>query len=137
MTTPQKEAVPVRFTYTPDFFNHQDKTEVILEMIPGGDPSIFDKVMAATIADERTLKAVQDNQNADFSPNPDAGYTSFKFFYDAKTGKVVKIVWEFEKGKLIDNETKTLYSQMNSLPPKVVRALYEIPVIVLGVLKGA
>ena len=137
MTTPQNEAVPVRFTYNPDFLKTEGKTQATLEMVPGGDPSIFDKVSAAVIADEKTLKSVQDTENADFSPNPEIGYTSFKFFYDAKTGKVTKIVWEFEKQSLIDDEIDNLYTQLNSLPPKAVRALYEIPQVILGVLQGA
>ena len=137
MTTPQNEAVPVSFSYNPDFLNNQGKTQVTLEMVQGGDPSIFDKVSAAVIADEKTLKSVQDTVNADFSPNPQIGYTSYKFFYDARTGKAVKIVWEFEKQSLVDSETENLYTQLNSLPPKAVRALYEVPRVILGVLQGA
>ena len=137
MTTPQNEAVPVSFTYNPDFLNTESKTQATLEMVTGGDPSIFDKVSAAVIADEKTLKAVQDTVNADFSPNEEIGYTSYKFFYDARTGKIVKIVWEFEKTSLIDDETENLYTQLNSLPPKAIRALYEVPQVILGVLQGA
>ena len=137
MTTPQNEAVPVSFSYNPDFLNNQGKTQVTLEMVQGGDQSIFDKVSAAVIADEKTLKSVQDTVNADFSPNPQIGYTSYKFFYDARTGKAVKIVWEFEKQSLVDSETENLYTQLNSLPPKAVRALYEVPRVILGVLQGA
>ena len=137
MTTPQNEAVPVKFTFNPDFLNNQEITQATLEMVSGGDPSIFDKVSAAVIADEKTLKSVQDTVNADFSPNPQIGYTSYKFFYDARTGKAVKIVWEFEKQSLIDDETENLYTQLNFLPPKAVRALYEIPRVILGILQGA
>lgn len=137
MTTPQNEAVPVRFTYSPDFLKTREKMEATLEMVTGGDPSIFDKVLAALIADGKTLKAVQDSENAEFSPNPDAGYTSYQLFLDTHTGKVVKIVWEFEKQSLADDETKKLYTQLNSLPPKAVRVLYEVPQVILGVLQGA
>ena len=137
MTTPQNEAVPVSFNYNPDFLRTQGKTQATLEMVSGGDPSIFDKVSAAVIADQKTLKAVQDTANADFSPNEEIGYTSYKFFYDTRTGKIVKIVWEFEKQSLVDSETKNLYTQLNSLPPQAVRALYEIPRVILGVLQGA
>lgn len=137
MTTPQNEAVPVRFTYNPDFLKTLEKMEATLEMVTGGDPSIFDKVLAAVIADGKTLKAVQDSENAEFSPNPDAGYTSYQLFLDTHTGKVVKIVWEFEKQSLADDETKKLYTQLNSLPPKAVRVLYEVPQVILGVLQGA
>lgn len=137
MTTPQNEAVPVRFAYNPDFLKTEGKSQATLEMVQGGDPSIFDKVSSAVIADEKTLRSVQDTVNADFSPNEQIGYTSLKFFYDARTGKVVKIVWEFEKQSLIDDETENLYTQLNSLPPKAVRALYEVPRVILGVLQGA
>ena len=137
MTTPQNEAVPISFTYNPDFLNNQEITQATLEMVQGGDPSIFDKVSAAVIADEKTLKAVQDTANADFSPNPQIGYTSYQLFFDPHTGKVVKIVWEFEKQILVDDEIDSLYTQLNSLPPKAVRALYEIPRVILGVLQGA
>ena len=137
MTTPQNETVPVSFIYNPDFLRTQEKIQATLEMVQGGDPSIFDKVSAAVIADEKTLKAVADSENADYSSNLDAGYTSFQLFYDPKTGKVVKIVWEFEKQSLIDDETENLYTQLNSLPPKAVRVLYEVPRVILGVLQGA
>ena len=137
MTTPQNEAVPVSFSYNPDFLKTEGKTQATLEMVQGGDPSIFDKVSAAVIADEKTLKSVQDTVNADFSPNEEIGYTNYKFFYDARTGKAVKIVWEFEKQSLVDSETENLYTQLNSLPPKAVRALYEVPRVILGVLQGA
>src|SRR4030067_2694608 len=46
MTTPQNEAVPISFTYNPDFLNNQEITQATLEMVQGGDPSIFDKVSA-------------------------------------------------------------------------------------------
>jgi len=137
MTTPQNEAVPVRFTYNPDFLKTQEKTQATLEMVSGGDPSVFDKVLAAVIVDGKTLKAVQDSENADFSPNEDAGYTSYQLFLDPHTGKVVKIVWEFETENLADNDTNKLYTSLNSLPPTAVRALYEIPQVILGVLQGA
>ena len=137
MTTPQNEAVPVSFSYNPDFLKTEGKTQATLEMVQGGDPSIFDKVSAAVIADEKTFRAVQDTEHADFSPKKEAGYVSYQLFYDAKTGKVVKIVWEFEKQSLIDDKTKNLYTQLNSLPPKAVRALYEVPQVILGVLQGA
>lgn len=137
MTTPQNEAVPVNFSYNPDFLNNNQQIQATLEMENGGDPSIFDKVSSAVIFDERSLKAVTDSENADFSPNPDAGYRSYQLFYDPKTGKVVKIVWDFEKRNLVDEETAKLYGQLNSLPSKAVRILYEIPVVILGVLKGA
>ena len=137
MTTPQNEAVPVSFAYNPDFLRTEVKTQATLEMVQGGDPSIFDKVSAAVIADQKTLKSVQDTEHADFSPNPQIGYTNFKFFYDAEKGKVVKIVWEFEKQSLVDGEIENLYTQLNSLPPKAVRALYEVPRVILGVLQGA
>ena len=137
MTTPQNEAVPVSFTYNPDFLNTEGKIQATLEMVQGGDPSIFDKVSAAVIADGKTLRSVQDTVNADFSSNEEVGYTNYKFFYDARTGKVVKIVWEFEKQSLIDSEIDNLYTQLNSLPSKAVRTLYEIPRVILGVLQGA
>ena len=137
MTTPQNEAVPVSFAYNPDFLRTEGKTQATLEMVQGGDPSIFDKVSAAVIADQKTLKSVQDTEHADFSPNEEIGYTSYKFFYDTRTGKIVKIVWEFEKQSLVDCEIENLYTQLNSLPPKAVRALYEVPRVILGVLQGA
>ena len=137
MTTPQNEAVPVSFAYNPDFLRTEGKTQATLEMVQGGDPSIFDKVSAAVIADQKTLKSVQDTEHADFSPNEEIGYTSYKFFLDTKKGKVTKIVWEFEKQSLVDSEIENLYTQLNSLPPKAVRALYEIPRVILGVLQGA
>lgn len=137
MTTPQNEAVPVRFTYNPDFLNNHDSIQATLEMEAGGDPSIFDKVSSAVISDEKSLKAAADSENADYSPNPDAGYESFQLFYDPKTGKVVKIVWDFEKQNLVDAKTANLYAQLNSLPPRATRIFYEIPVVILGILKGA
>ena len=137
MTTPQNEAVPVSFAYNPDFLRTEVKTQATLEMVQGGDPSIFDKVSAAVIADQKTLKSVQDTEHADFSPNEEIGYTSYKFFLDTKKGKVTKIVWEFEKQSLVDSEIENLYTQLNSLPPKAVKTLYEVPRVILGVLQGA
>ena len=137
MTTPQNEAVPVSFSYNPDFLKTEGKTQATLEMVPGGDPSIFCKMSASRNSFLKTFRAVQDTEHADFSPNKESGYVSYQLFYDAKTGKVVKIVWEFEKQSLIDDKTKNLYTQLNSLPPKAVRALYEVPQVILGVLQGA
>lgn len=137
MTTPQNEAVPVSFAYNPDFLRTEGKTQATLEMVQGGDPSIFDKVLSAVIADEKALKAIQDTENADFLPNPDIGYTSYQLFLDPNTGKVVKIIWEFEKQNLIDDEIGKLYTELNFSPPKAVRALYEVPRVILGVLQGA
>ena len=131
METPQKEVVRVFFKYTPNYNKGNQNMTAVLEMDEHGDPSIFEKTLPAVIADQKSLMSAQNQQTPDLSANSEAGYKQISLL-TSKTGKVVKITWDFSKDDL-DEETKTHYNKLGKYPPKLLSFLYEIPNFIIGI----
>lgn len=136
METIEKEVTAVKLTHLTGIPKNQDKITIILELPENGDPSIFNKVLPAVIADGQSLNSALDPQKANFSPNESVGYESLNLALRQSTGQTVKITWSFEKGKL-GPELPNLYSKLSIYPEPILRFLYEIPNFTIGLLSGA
>lgn len=135
METPAGEVTGVTFKYTPSFTRKDDKIIATLEMPENGDPSIFNKVIEAIIADEQSLSAARDPQKANLTANGKSGYNSIKLAVSPKSGQTTKITWEFDK-KNLSKQLNSSYSQINKVPNFSLKFLYGLPGFIIGLLKG-
>lgn len=135
METVQNEVTGVRFRYTTSFNRESQTIEVTLEMPEEGDPSIFNKVLPAVIADRQSLEATKDIEKANLSANEQAGFSNLKLAVRPETKQTVKISWSFEKANLED-DLKNLYSKLDKYPEPILKVLYEFPSLVMGLLSA-
>lgn len=135
METLENEVVGVNFIFYPAFPKGRDTIEVILEKPEKGDPSIFNKVLSAVIADEQTLNSARDIKSANLSANYEAGYKSINIYIDPANEKTTKIVWEFGKNEFEEDLIKS-YDQLNRYPTFLLKILYGIPIFIISALSG-
>lgn len=126
METPAREVTPVRFKYNTGFPKNQHTIQAILELPEGNDPSIFNKVMPAVIADRESLESARDPQKANLGANQQAGYSALNLALTPTTNQTVKIIWNFEK-RAFDEETQKLYRKLEKLPEFLTRILFTLP----------
>jgi len=135
METLDKEVTGVRLIHQTGFAKSQTKITVVLELAENGDPSIFNKVLPAIIADEQSLNSARDPQKANLSENVNVGYTNIDLSLRESTGQTINIKWDFQKENL-NPELPSLYSKLNIYPEPLLRFLYAFPSIILGILSG-
>lgn len=135
METLEKEVIEVRFSYTPSYASGDEEIVAILEMTEKGDPSIFDKVLPALVADEQSLDSARDAQKANFSANDKAGYSRLEIIKDSRGDKSVKITWIYKKDQLNEN-IKEDYLKIGKYPPAILETLYTIPNFLVSLVKG-
>lgn len=131
METLEKEVVGVRLKHDTAFAKNQNVITLTLEKEEKGDPSIFNKVLPAVIADKQSLDAATDPKKANLAPNPNAGYKSIKLLVLPQTGQTAQVVWEFEKSKLPD-DLKSKYQKLGNLPSPILKFLYTLPHFILS-----
>jgi len=131
MVTPEKEVVGIRLKYDTGFTADSSIIRLTLEKEEKGDPSIFDKVLPAVIADKQSLDSARDPQKANLSANQQAGYKSIKLLVLPETNKTAQIVWEFDKFNLPD-DLKSKYKRLEKFPPGVLKFLYTLPHFILS-----
>ena len=134
METPQGEVATVRVNQSTAFGYDLDKIILSVEREVGGDPSIFDKVLPAVVADEQALKSAQNPIDQNLGPNEKYGYNSITIEY-SDTQKPIKIAWEFDKAKTGDNLLRE-YEKLNKIPPSLLKTSYTIYSTVILLLSG-
>ena len=135
METLDKEVIEVRFTYTPSYTSQDQEITAVLEMTEKGDPSIFDKVLPALIADSQSLDTARDPQKANFGPSEKAGYSKLEITKDSKGDKTIKISWTYQKENLNEN-LKNDYQKIGKFPESLLRILYAIPGFLVSLVRG-
>lgn len=135
METIEKEVTGVRFMYDPAFTSDKKQIMAILEMPDGGDPSLFNKVLPAVVADDQTVKSAQDIERANLAANQKAGYSKIDLLVKPQTKQVVKISWTFDKNDL-EEDLKKDYQKLSKYPKPVFKFLYGFPHLILGLLAG-
>lgn len=133
METPQGEVTGIKVRYNPAFTKDQNIIQVTLEMPQGGDPSIFNKVMPAVIADKQSLDSARDPLKANLGSNESAGYEKITLFVKNETNQTTKIVWEFKKQSL-GEEINKKYARLATYPIGLLKWLYGLPHLVLSLL---
>lgn len=135
METPQGEVTGIRLKYDPSFTKGKNTIQVTLEMPENGDPSIFNKVLPAVISDKQSLDSARDPQKANLNANQELGYEKLSLFTKKETNQTTKIIWEFKKESL-GNQLNEQYSKLYRYPPALLKILYNIPSLTLGLLAG-
>ena len=122
MVTNENEITPVEFTHDTAIARNQNKIIVILQMPEGADPSIFHKVIPAVVSDAQTVSGLEDLEDANLGPSEELGYNKVEL-YKSTSGKVIEIVWEFDKDKLT-KDSKVYYNNLYQYPEWLVKILY-------------
>jgi len=104
-------------------------------MPEGGDPSIFNKVLAAVVADDQTVKSAQDIERANLAANQKAGYSKIDLMIKPETKQVLKISWTFDKNDL-EEDLKKDYQGLSKYPKPIFGFLYGLPSLIMGLLSG-
>jgi hypothetical protein len=135
METLEKEVIGVRFKYQTGFSKNEDKIEAVLEMPEKGDPSIFNKVLSAVIADRQSLEAAQDPQKANLSVNQSVGYQQIRLAVKPETKQTIKIIWDFDKTSLGEDLHRD-YLKLERFPTFLLKILYGLPNLIIGLFSG-
>ena len=131
METKEGEIIKVKLTHDTAFSQKVDKVNMVLEM-DGGDPSVFNKVLPAVIADKQTIISIVDPKRMNTESNPDAHYNKIDFTTKPETGQVTKVIWEFNK-EFLTSRNEDLYNKIYSHPEPILKGLYKLQRIILEV----
>lgn len=135
METLDKEVIEVRFKYTPSYTSQENEVIATLEMTEKGDPSIFDKVLPALVADEQSLNTARDPQKANFSASEKALYSKLEITKDSRGDKTTKLVWTYNKEQ-VGKDIKEDYLKLAKYPQSILETLYTIPSYLRDLVKG-
>src|SRR3989344_3824779 len=124
MITNENEVTPVEFIHDTAIARNQNKIIAMLQMPQNADPSIFHKVIPAVVSDTRTVLAIEDPEDANLGPNEQIGYNGVELNHSS-SGKVIEIVWEFNKEKLVKG-SQVYYDKLYEYPEWLVKNLYTI-----------
>ncbi len=122
METNAGEIVKVRFIHDTAFSKSTANITATLEMVQGGDPSVFDKVLPAVIADKQTIISIDDPNKINLNANPEQGYDKIEFT-KSETDKVIKVVWQYNKEVFV-NKNKDLYNKIYGYRERLLVGLY-------------
>lgn len=133
METLEKEVVGVRLKHNTAFEKNQKVITLTLEMEEKGDPSIFNKVMPAVIADQQSLSSAREPEKANLSANEEVGYNGIKLSVIPERKQTTQVIWEFEKSNLPE-ELKSKFKKLENLP--ALGFLYSLPHFILSLFSG-
>lgn len=132
METLQKEVITVRFKYNPAFEKSTNKITATLEMVEGGDASIFVKTLPALISDVQSLQSALDPKKADLAANQNVGYDLIELSLKPSTGQTIRISWDFSKTNVVRLETQ--YRKLAKFPTPLLKMIYSLPHSIIGFL---
>src|SRR5579872_6692939 len=90
MQTNQNEVVGVKLTHDTGFAKGDNTITLTLEKEEKGDPSIFEKVLPAVIADKASLNIALDPKQSNIESTTEASYQSFKVDDRSSSQKATK-----------------------------------------------
>jgi len=124
MQTNQNEVVGVKLTHDTGFAKGDNTITLTLEKEEKGDPSIFEKVLPAVIADKASLNIALDPKQSNIESTTEASYQSFKVDDRSSSQKATKMEWTFDKNNLPQNIKEEYKKLENS--PLPVKFLYNL-----------
>ncbi|OGD81532.1 hypothetical protein A3A54_02340 [Candidatus Curtissbacteria bacterium RIFCSPLOWO2_01_FULL_39_62] len=126
MITNEKEVTTVTFIHDTAFDRNKNKILATLEMPQGQDASLFVKVMPAVVSDAQALASSQDLEHTNLGSNEKIGYSKIELFTkDENSNQVTKIVWEFDKEKIIES-SEEFYENLYKYGELSLRTLYTL-----------
>lgn len=137
METQEKEITTVTFTHDTGFSKKQDKILATLAMQPGGDPSLFNKVLPAVVSDTQAVLSVQDLEHANLGPNDQIGYQKIELTpVEGNAGQTAKITWQFDRSSLTKDYGE-LYRKLDKFPQPILKFLYLLQKATIALLSGS
>jgi len=120
MITNEKEVTTVTFIHDTAFDRNKNK------ILQGQDASLFVKVMPAVVSDAQALASSQDLEHTNLGSNEKIGYSKIELFTkDENSNQVTKIVWEFDKEKIIES-SEEFYENLYKYGELSLRTLYTL-----------
>lgn len=124
METNQNEVTTIIFKHDTGFSRTQNKIKATLQMDQSGDPSLFNKVLPAVIADKQSLTSAQNIEHPNLDANPEVGYGKLQLYaYQGNSQQVSEIDWEFDKS-VIGKNSLEFYNKLNEYPEWLIEWLY-------------
>ena len=124
MVTPAKEVTAVRFIHETAFSKKQTKIIATLEMLPGSDPTLFNKVLPAVVSDTQALSSAQDLEHPNLGSNDKIGYEKIELTkVDSNSTQISKITWQFDRSYFTKNYPE-LYTKLDRFPEATLKCLY-------------
>lgn len=137
METTQGEITKVRFSHDTLFDKNSPDFNATLEMEAGQDPSLFNKVLPAVIADKQVLVSLDKPEQINTGSNSDIGYEKLAVFeVEGRVGQIAKVSWVFPKSKIID-ENSSLYQSIYNYPVPITRSLYSLQRFIIDIFSGS
>ena len=97
-----------------------------MEIGEGQDPSLFNKVLPAVIADKQAVISIADSNRANLGKNEQIGYEKIELYQiEGRPGQISKIIWYLDKDKIIA-ENQQLYTNIYKYPPILSKTLYSL-----------
>ena len=126
MVTNEEETIMVSFEHNTGISKNQNIITAKLQIPPGADPSLFNKVLPAVLADKQALYSAQDLEHANLGSNTEVGYSKLELFTSEKnTGQVTGIEWQFDREKILSG-TEQYFEKLHKYNEFFLKILYSI-----------
>lgn len=137
METNQGEITKVKFSTDTAFDKTSDDFTATLQMEAGQDPSLFNKVLPAVIADKQAIVSIVDPLRVNLGKNDQIGYLQISLTEaEGRTGQVSKVTWTFPKDKIVEGNA-TLYRKLYVFPLHVLKVLYGLQELIIALFSGS
>lgn len=131
METNEGEITKVKFTHDTAFDKNSPSFTATLEMEDGQDPSLFNKVLPAVIADKQAILSITDPKHLNLGKNDQIGYEKIDLYnIEGRPGQVSKVAWQLDKSKIISTNSQ-LYEKIYKYPPILTKTLYVIQRLII------
>ncbi len=126
METNQNEVTTVIFKHDTGFLRAQNTIKATLQMDQAGDPSLFNKILPAIIADKQSLNSAQTQQSLNFDAKTDAGFKKLQVYaYKGNSQQISEVDWEFDRDT-IGKDSMGLYNKLFKYPEWLIKALHTL-----------
>ncbi len=126
METNEGEITKVKFVHDTAFNKNSQNFIATLEIGEGQDPSLFNKVLPAVIADKQAVISITDSKRVNLDKNEQIGYEKIELYQiEGRSGQISKIIWHLDKDKIIA-ANQQLYTNIYKYPPIILKTLYSL-----------
>ncbi len=126
METNEGEITKVKFVHDTAFNKNSQNFIATLEIGEGQDPSLFNKVLPAVIADKQAVISITDSKRINLDKNEQIGYEKIELYQiEGRPGQISKIIWHLDKDKIIA-ANQQYYTNIYKYPSSLLKTLYSL-----------
>lgn len=123
METNQGEITKVKFIHDTAFDKDTKDFYATLEMENNQDPSLFNKILPAVIADRQAINSIENLTKVD-SEDQEIRHEKIELFeIEGRKGQISKVNWQLDRQQIIFQNSQ-LYQKIHQYPTKVLKTLY-------------